>query len=74
MALKLERGLYFDWLHKKGYSDNVIKIYDCLMRRVQEENLTIESIDILYKSYSRTTKERLRRGIRLYNEKENKNN
>ena len=67
---KLERGIYFDWLHKKGYSEFIVKKYDRLMRRVQEEGLTIESVGLEYENYSRSTKEGLRRGIRLLDEKE----
>ena len=70
MAIRLDQGIYYDWLYKKGYSPNVVKIYDRLMRRVQEEDLTLESVGEIYESYSRSVKESLRRGIRLLNEKE----
>ena len=69
MAIRLERGIYYDWLYEKGYSTKVVKIYDRLMRRVQEEGLTIESVGEIYENYSRHTKESLRRGIRLLDEK-----
>ena len=70
MAIRLDQGIYYNWLHEKGYCDNVVKIYDRLMRRVQEEDLTLESVGEIYESYSRSVKESLRRGIRLLNEKE----
>ena len=63
-----DTGKYDKWLEDKGYCTRTVKAYDLMMRRVGEEGLTIDSVDIIYKDYSRYTKIALKHAIRMVEE------
>ena len=63
-----DAGKYDKWLEKKGYCARTIRLYDLLMRRAERENLTPDSVDVLYKDYSPQTRTELRYAIRQLEE------
>ena len=63
-----DTGKYDKWLEKKGYCPRTVHLYDLMMRRVENENLTPESVGVLYKDYSSYTRTELRYAIRQLEE------
>lgn len=63
-----ETGKYLSWLLGKGYADSTARAYDEEMRRVERENLTLESIADIYWHAPKHIRSRLRRAVRLLGE------
>ena len=61
-------GKFLGWLLGKGYADRTARSYDAEMRFAEQENLTIESVNDIYRNFSQGKRTRLRHAVRLLDE------